>query len=58
MRNVSQWRESLNRSSLRPPACAYRKSNLQIVMMEPAQHWTAKNVTEGANGTRYRRIFI
>ena len=27
-------------------------------MMEPAQDWTAKNVTDGPNGTRYRRILI
>jgi hypothetical protein len=27
-------------------------------MMEPAQDWTAENVTDGPNGTRYRRIFV
>ena len=38
--------------------CACRKSNPYIVMMEPTQDWTAKNVTDGPNGTRYRSIFI
>ena len=27
-------------------------------MMEPAQYWTAENVTDGPSGTRYRRILI
>ena len=27
-------------------------------MMEPAQDWTAENVTDGPNGTWHRRILI
>ena len=38
--------------------CACRKSNPDILVMQPAQDRTAKNVTDGPNGTRYRRILI
>ena len=39
-------------------ACACRKSNPDILMMQPAQDGTAKNVTDGPNGTRYWRVLI
>ena len=39
-------------------SCACRKSNPDILVMQPAQDRTAKNVTDGSNGARYRRILI
>ena len=38
--------------------CACRKSNPDILVMQPAQDRTAKNVTDGLNGARYGRILI
>ena len=38
--------------------CACRKSNPEILVMQPAQDRTAKNVTDGSNGARYRRILF
>ena len=38
--------------------CACRKSNPDILVMQPAQDRKAKNVTDGPNGARYRRILI
>jgi hypothetical protein len=39
-------------------ACACRKSNPDILVMQPAQDRMAKNVTDGLNGTRYGRVLI
>jgi hypothetical protein len=38
--------------------CACRKSNPDILMMQPAQDRTAKNVTDDLNGARYRCILF
>ena len=38
--------------------CACRKSNPDILVMQPAQDRTAKNVTNGSDGARYGRILI
>ena len=38
--------------------CACRKSNPHILVMQPAQDRTAKNVSGPLNGARYRRILI
>jgi hypothetical protein len=42
----------------RKDPCACRKSNPDILVMQPAQDRKAKNVTDGPNGARYRRILI
>ena len=39
-------------------ACACRKSNPDILMMQPAQDRKAKNITDDLNGTRYGRVLI
>jgi hypothetical protein len=38
--------------------CACRKSNPDILVMQPAQDRAAKNVTGGPNGTQYRRVLL
>ena len=38
--------------------CACRKSNPDILVMQPAQDRMAKNMTDSPNGTRYGRILI
>jgi hypothetical protein len=39
-------------------ACACRKSNPDIFVMQSAQNWMTKNVTDVLNGARYRRILM
>jgi hypothetical protein len=39
-------------------ACPYRKSNPNILVMQPTQNRTAKNVTDGPYGARYGRILL
>jgi len=38
--------------------CACRKSNSNILVMQPAQDRTAKYVTDGSNGARYGRVLL
>jgi hypothetical protein len=38
--------------------CACRKSNPDILVMQPAQDRTAKNMSGPLNGARYRRILL
>ena len=38
--------------------CPCRKSNPDILMMQPTQDRPAKNVTDGPDGARYRRVLI
>ena len=39
-------------------SCPCRKSNPDILMMQPAQNRTAKNVTDGPYDARYGRILL
>jgi hypothetical protein len=43
---------------LRPiTTCAYRKSKPDILVVQPAENWAAKNLPGPFDGTRERRIF-
>src|SRR5260370_26324193 len=39
-------------------ACAYRKSNPDILVVQPAENWAAKNVPGPLDGARDRRILL
>ena len=39
-------------------ACACRKSNPAILVMQSAQDWATKNVSGAIDGARDRRIFV
>jgi hypothetical protein len=39
-------------------ACAYRKSNSDILMVQSAQGWTTKNMPVAIDGARDRGIFL
>ena len=39
-------------------ACACRKSNPSVLVMQPAKDRTAKNVSGPLNGARHRRVLI
>jgi len=38
--------------------CAYRKSNPDILVVQPAENWAAKNVPGAIDGARNRRILL
>ncbi len=40
------------------PGCAYRKSNPDILVVQPAEHWAAKNLPGPLDGARDRRILL
>jgi hypothetical protein len=45
-------------SGLRSDTCAYRKSNPDILLVQPAENWAAKNVPGPLDGARDRRILL
>jgi hypothetical protein len=46
--------DAFTRAAVASSAC--RKSNSDILMMQSAQHWPAKNVPGSFDGARYRRV--
>jgi hypothetical protein len=38
--------------------CACRKSNADILVVQPAENWAAKNLPGPLDGTRERRILL
>jgi len=41
-----------------PTSCACRKSNPDILVVQPAENWAAKNLPGSFDGTRERRILL
>jgi hypothetical protein len=46
------------KDGIRGDGCACRNSNRDILMMQSAQHWPAKNVPGSFDGARYRRVLV
>ena len=48
----------MNESAGSLPTCACRKSNPDILVVQPAENWAAKNLPGPFDGTRERRILL
>jgi hypothetical protein len=58
----NQWLSFVGSNHPQPIAvgitCACRKSNPDILVVQPAENWTAKNLPSPFDGARERRILL
>jgi hypothetical protein len=57
LRDVRRYRVFADRRTI-SVGCECRKSNPDILMMQPAQHWPIKNLSGPLNGARCRCILV
>src|SRR5258705_13665897 len=55
VRSASMWAGALSSPS---SPCACRKSNPDILVVQPAENWAAKNMPGPLDGARDRRILL